>query len=131
MQGRRIAVLVPDGRQALDAANLEEGAIWVYEDITERKRERESLLRTQFAMDRARDSILWVDEAGCIVYANDSACTSTGYARDELLTMTVFDIDPDFPAVNGSSTRKTCSGRVPCCLRAVTLPRTGAFFRWK
>ncbi len=83
--------------KALDAANLEEGAIWVYEDITERKRERESLLRTQFAMDRARDSILWVDEAGCIVYANDSACTSTGYARDELLTMTVFDIDPDFP----------------------------------
>ena len=83
--------------KALDAANLEEGVIWVYEDITERKQERESLLRTQFAMDRARDSILWVDSEGCIVYANDSACTSMGYDRDELLAMTVFDIDLDFP----------------------------------
>ncbi len=66
-------------------------------DITERKRERESLLKTQFAMERARDSVLWVDDEGCIVYANESACTSMGYTRDELLTMTVFDIDPDFP----------------------------------
>ncbi|MCF8037182.1 MAG: PAS domain S-box protein [Desulfobacteraceae bacterium] len=66
-------------------------------DITERKQERQSLLRTQFAMDRARDSILWVDDQGDIVYANDSACNSMGYTREELLEMKVFDIDPDFP----------------------------------
>ncbi len=83
--------------KALEASRLEEGVIWILEDITERKQERESLLRTQFAMDRARDSILWVNDKGCIVYANDSACTSMGYSRDELLSMTVFDIDPDFP----------------------------------
>ncbi len=66
-------------------------------DITERKREHESLMRTQFAMDRASDSILWVDEDGRLVYVNDSACTSMGYTREELLKLTVFDIDPDFP----------------------------------
>ena len=66
-------------------------------DITERKQERESLLRTQFAMNQAPDSILWVDDEGRIVYANDFACASMGYARDELVTMKVFDIDPDFP----------------------------------
>ena len=66
-------------------------------DITERKRERESLLKTQFAMDRAPDSILWVDDDGSIVYANDSACSSMGFSREELLSMKVFDIDPDFP----------------------------------
>jgi len=85
-----------DGK-ALDASHIEEGVILIVEDITERKKERESLLRTQFAMDRALDSILWVDEKGGIAYANESACTSLGYTRDELLTMTVFDIAPDFP----------------------------------
>ena len=29
-------------------------------------------------------------------YVNDAACRSLGYAREELLTMTVHDIDPDF-----------------------------------
>ena len=66
-------------------------------DITERKLERDSLKRTQFAMDKAPDSILWVDDEGGIVYANETACTSMGYTRDELQTMKVFDIDPDVP----------------------------------
>ena len=68
-----------------------------FRDITGRRQERESLLRTQFAMDRAPDSILWVDDMGSIVYANDFACSSLGYTRDEMLAMKVFDIDPDFP----------------------------------
>ncbi|MBN1294870.1 MAG: PAS domain S-box protein [Candidatus Latescibacteria bacterium] len=71
----------------------EKGNIVYYQgflsDVTERKRERESLLKTQFAIDRASDSILWVDDEGYIVYANDSACTSMGYTREELLKMTV------------------------------------------
>lgn len=64
-------------------------------DITERKLERDSLKRTQFAMDKAPDSILWVDDGGGIIYANEAACSSTGYTRDALQTMKVFDIDPD------------------------------------
>jgi PAS domain S-box-containing protein len=31
------------------------------------------------------------------IYVNDLACRSLGYTRDELLTMAVPDIDPDFP----------------------------------
>ncbi|MDG4552406.1 MAG: PAS domain S-box protein [Candidatus Contendobacter sp.] len=67
-------------------------------DVTERKRAEEALLLTQFAMDRAPDSILWVDDEGRLIYANDAACASMGYTREELLGMKVFDIDPDFPA---------------------------------
>jgi two-component system, cell cycle sensor histidine kinase and response regulator CckA len=74
------------------------GTLWdgLIIDITERRQEREQLLRTQFAMDRAPDSVLWVDEEGRIVYANDTACNWIGYAREEFTTMKVFDIDPDF-----------------------------------
>ncbi|HEU19897.1 MAG TPA: PAS domain S-box protein [Deltaproteobacteria bacterium] len=68
-----------------------------FSDITEHVERRNSLLRTQFAMDRAPDSILWIDDEGWIVYANDSSCASMGYTREELLSMKVFDIDPDFP----------------------------------
>jgi len=68
----------------------------IVRDITQRKRESESLRRTQFAMDRASDSVIWVDEEGRMVYVNDAACASMGYSRKELLSMKVFDIDPDF-----------------------------------
>lgn len=74
-----------------------ERVLAIERDITERKREQESLQRTQFAMDRAMDSILWVDGAGRVAYANDSACASLGYSREELLGMEIFEVDPDFP----------------------------------
>ncbi|MBL8254857.1 MAG: PAS domain S-box protein, partial [Candidatus Competibacter sp.] len=67
-------------------------------DITERKKIEESLRLTQFSVDRASDSILWVDDQGDLIYVNDAACASMGYSREELLRMKVFDIDPDFPA---------------------------------
>lgn len=71
------------------------GGITVH--ITERKRVEEALLLMQFAMDQAPDSILLVGDQGNLEYANDAACASMGYTRDELLSMKVFDIDPDFP----------------------------------
>jgi PAS domain S-box-containing protein len=65
-------------------------------DITDRKKTEESLLLMQFAMDNAPDSVLLVRHDGGIEYANEAACTSMGYTREELLGMMVFDIDPDF-----------------------------------
>ena len=55
------------------------------------------MLKTQFAMDKAPESIFFVDHEGGIVYANEAACASMGYIREELQAMKVFDIDPDFP----------------------------------
>lgn len=73
------------------------GIIGTIGNITERKKAEESLLRTQFAMDNAKDSILWVNDEGTIVYANHAACSNMGYSREELCKMKVFEIDPDFP----------------------------------
>ncbi len=75
-------------------------------DITDRKNTEESLLLMQYAMDNAPDSILLVDHDGRIEYANNAACTSMGYSREELLAMKVFDIDPDFP-IEGWEQHKT------------------------
>ena len=41
-------------------------------------------------------SIFRIDEAGKIIDVNIQACTSLGYMRDELIGMTVFELDPTF-----------------------------------
>lgn len=76
-------------------------------DITERKKAEETLRLTQFAMDRAQDCIFWVDGRGALIYVNDAACSSLGYSRDELLRMTVFEIDPDIPVENMEEHKET------------------------
>ena len=63
-------------------------------DITERKQAEEDLLKTQFAIDRAADALLWIQPDGRIVEVNDAACRLLGYARGELLAMCVDQIDP-------------------------------------
>ncbi len=65
----------------------------------ERKQREESLSFTQFAVDHIADAMFWMDSAGRFIYVNDAACSSLGYSRDELLSMTVHDIDPSFPKV--------------------------------
>ncbi len=97
-------------------------------DITERKRERESLLKTQFAMDRAPDSILWVDDDGSIAYANDSACSSMGFTREELLSMKVFDIDPDFPEDRWEQHKKEMRHRGAMTFESRHRRKDGRFF---
>ncbi len=53
---------------------------------------------TRFAMDRVGDEIFIVDQDARIVDTNQTACERLGYSRDELLRLTVADVDPLFPA---------------------------------
>ena len=63
-----------------------------------RERTEERLRQTYFAMDQAVDAIYWVDPQAKILYANEAANLMVGYSREELLNMTVHDLNPDFPA---------------------------------
>ncbi|MGI9383644.1 MAG: PAS domain-containing hybrid sensor histidine kinase/response regulator [Methyloligellaceae bacterium] len=47
------------------------------------------------SLDRAGDAVYWIDAAGRIVYANETASRMLGYGGDELTAMTLADIDPD------------------------------------
>jgi PAS domain S-box-containing protein len=53
-----------------------------------------SLRRAQCAIDRAPNPVYWIASDGSFLYVNESVCRSLGYGREELLRMTVFDIDP-------------------------------------
>ncbi|MGC4097628.1 MAG: PAS domain S-box protein [Nitrospira sp.] len=62
-----------------------------------RERAEERLRQTQFAMEQAVDAIYWIDVQAKILYANEAASLMMGHSREELLGMTVHDLNPDFP----------------------------------
>tara|TARA_B100000315_G_scaffold11110_1_gene10793 strand:+ start:318 stop:2042 length:1725 start_codon:yes stop_codon:yes gene_type:complete len=49
-----------------------------------------------FTIERAAEAIFWVDSKARFQRANDAACRTLGYSRDELLSMTVFDVDSNY-----------------------------------
>ena len=58
------------------------------------KKER-MLELAQFTIQRSADLIIFHDCEGVILKANDSACRHLGYAEDELIGLTIQDIDPE------------------------------------
>ncbi len=74
-----------------------ERAIGTHTDITEQKLAEEMLRATQFSVDYAPESIFWIRQDATLAYVNQTTCDVLGYGRDELLAMTVFDVDPAFP----------------------------------
>jgi two-component system, cell cycle sensor histidine kinase and response regulator CckA len=63
-------------------------------DITEHKRAEKVLQMFQFATDRAADAVFWMNRDGSFYYVNDEACRSLGYTREDLMQLSLFDIDP-------------------------------------
>jgi PAS domain S-box-containing protein len=57
-----------------------------------------ALKMVQFSLDQAADAIFWIGPTAKFYYANDAACRSLGYTREELFTLTIPDIDPLFTA---------------------------------
>ncbi|OQW33622.1 MAG: hypothetical protein A4E19_04360 [Nitrospira sp. SG-bin1] len=76
---------------------LEEANLSLQDEIMERKRAEKALQLTQFTVDRAAQGIFWVGPNAEILYVNEAASQVLGYSREELLHMTVHDIDPNFP----------------------------------
>lgn len=65
------------------------------QDITERKRTENSLRLFRALIDESNDAIEVVDPTTLqFLDVNKTACSTLGYTRDELLSMTVCDIDP-------------------------------------
>lgn len=81
-----------------DASDGVLGVSTVVQDITAESRAAKKLRFTQFSVDSCSASIFWLREDARFVYVNDAATTCFGYSRDELLAMTVHDIDPAYPA---------------------------------
>ena len=72
----------------------------VLRNITERRKSEEALRekenRYRTLLDQATDAIFVTDMNAHLIDANREACEGLGYTREELLTLSLGDIDPDF-----------------------------------
>ena len=66
-------------------------------DISERKELESQLRLTQFSVNRASDLIFWTTSEGKFMFVNDAICQQLGYSREELLEMTIYDVDRTLP----------------------------------
>lgn len=88
-------------RESARAVYDEHGKILYYEgtveDITDRKEAEKLLQLTQFSTEHSADAAFWLGKDAHFIYVNEAACRALNYSREELLTMSVHDIDVDFP----------------------------------
>ena len=77
-------------------ASGECGIVYV-RDITERKRSEDIIKLTQLSVDHAADMVSWMSPQGHFLYVNDTICRRLGYERDELVGLTIYDVDPEAP----------------------------------
>ena len=63
-------------------------------EIAMRRSTEDDLLLTRAAMNHSSEGITLIDEAGHFVNVNDAVCRQLGYTREELLQLTLFDINP-------------------------------------
>jgi diguanylate cyclase (GGDEF)-like protein/PAS domain S-box-containing protein len=65
----------------------------VVSDITAHQQAVDALRLTQTVIDRVSVAVYWVKPDGTFSYVNQAACKALGYSKDELLNLSVADID--------------------------------------
>jgi diguanylate cyclase (GGDEF)-like protein/PAS domain S-box-containing protein len=68
----------------------------IYDDVTERKRAEQTLQLTQFSVDCAIECMYWITADARFRFVNNTACQFLGYSREELLTLSLIDIDSHY-----------------------------------
>ncbi len=96
----------------------------IIRDISNDRQVEKRLNIAQTLINNANDIIIWLNEAGNIVYANDAASETLGYTNRELLSLSAFDIDPNFTPENRQQYLKTLDNFISRSLKFETLVNT-------
>ena len=118
----------PDGISYYEARYIPIGKdeiLDIIRDITERKKATEVLKLTQFSVDQNADAAFWMGKDARLFYVNEAACVALGYSKDELLQMTVHDIDPLFPRESWESHWKEIKERKRFSVESVHRAKDG------
>ncbi|MBN1964944.1 MAG: PAS domain S-box protein [Anaerolineae bacterium] len=75
---------------------LQETLAGLQVEIAERQRAETALRLTSFAVEHATDAVHWLDADARIVEVNQATCRTLGYTREELIGMSLREIDPVF-----------------------------------
>ncbi|WP_257280712.1 transporter substrate-binding domain-containing protein [Endozoicomonas sp. ISHI1] len=69
-------------------------AVGTMVDITEQKERERELSMARFTLDRAADYIHWFRHDGSHKYVNESSCRALGYTPDQVMELSIMDINP-------------------------------------
>ena len=83
-----------------DSRGMPLRAVGTLIDITEQRIRERELSMARFSLDNAGDHIHWFRRDGSHKYMNKSVCKVLGFSHDEMMGMTIMDINP---AVTASS----------------------------
>ncbi len=89
---------------------------------------RESEKRFRTLVEQAGDAVFLIETDGKFIDVNQQACEALGYAREELLTLSVPKIDPLYPKEKFVKFIKGMSMRSPVTLEAVHQRKDGTTF---
>ncbi|MCD4821020.1 MAG: PAS domain S-box protein [Methanococcoides sp.] len=105
------------------------GDMIIIRDITERKHMMEALQKSEqkfrYIFNNSNDSIIIYDLDGSIIEVNEVACQFTGYSRDEMLSMSVMDLDSPEQAAKMSDNIKRLQKGKRDILESVTICKDG------
>lgn len=79
------------------ATKLEEKVRELESALEERKVAERSIALMSFALDNVSEAAFLIDGNARFQYVNGESCRKLGYSREELLGLTVADVDPDLP----------------------------------
>ncbi|MGA1977922.1 MAG: PAS domain S-box protein [Bacteroidales bacterium] len=67
-------------------------------EVTQRKQVEKDLIFNRLILNNAADTMTCMNYDGRFIDVNNAFCRSVNYSREELLSMTIHDIDPNYPA---------------------------------
>lgn len=79
-------------RFLFSAVQLEDGLLLFFLETTYWRKAEEALRIHEVLFDNAQDIILYVDQAGRVVNANEKACAAYGWSKEELLQLRIQEI---------------------------------------
>ncbi|MFZ1009940.1 MAG: PAS domain S-box protein [Candidatus Sulfotelmatobacter sp.] len=110
----------------------EEERVWyadgILSDITERKRAEKELHLAQFAIEHASDAIFRIGPEGQILYVNREACRASERSREEMVELTIPEIDPAFPPEAWAAFWREIQARGSMTLKTVNQTKNGRLF---
>lgn len=104
------------------------GTVGFARDITKDKESEEELKLMKYALDHVKEAVFLSEQNGKFIYVNDGASRQLGYTKEELKTMGIFDIAPDFPESQIPSHWEEVKENGLLTISTILKNKTGAIF---
>ncbi len=91
-------IFIPRLPEALAFPSLANSMNEIMRLNTELKQKNVELQMANHSIEKLLDPVYWISKGGKILRVNEAACTSLGYNREEMLGLSLPDLDPHFPA---------------------------------